>query len=681
MALTSNLKSQMILKKSQGKANTLATKEFYEEDINSIFDVSAEHVFGAEIPPAINNPNLYQINGNVVEYVRFELEHIQGGSSPSYWTTTQTNSNDCTPCPPNPEPIALPPEYNGRNSFAIKLPSQYQNISNNPNKSDSKYSNSLLYNSKFKLQLVSPKHGNGYKTKLFTGIGIAAQPISEDDARDWIVDYAAGIVYQEQPPGPGDFITNPTFIEGWLYIGQYLDEKLNSIIEDHDNDINNILDMIGGNATTLNADDQFVLKKLIGKAHTSPYKLHYNELNNSFVYSNADHIFSSSPPIIGESNYNYYDIVDNKVEYLRLQVEYIDDSQTVEGRHAMVLKLPSDYISNSQSPRAALGFWENDQILNFTSGSVQMVPPYFNNNDINYEAKVYHLDEFGQPVLITPEDEREWHIDYQAGIFYQNKPYSDIQMDPIYVDAWVWTGGMVSEGVGAGGSDAALGGMDRYYRKLTEYIASGSLVTIPDFDLSGQTYNLYNVNVYLNGQFMLLADEQTFLSGSYDVGLFNDKHLVFDAALEPNDIIQVTVQSTNDLSQKPLVIWEEDETLERARVITAGDGIYIDKLNPREFIINNTGLLERTKTTVLSNGQQYMGSITGIDIFSMPIGLDFSKVSYDDNKIDIFIDGVLKVKDIHYQLTDMDPTLSTNQFRLLGDECIHEDSYVTAILF
>lgn len=677
MALTFNTKSNIAFKKSQGKANTLLTKEYFEENILSTFDVSSEHVFGEAIPFPLSNPNQYQINGNV-EYVRFELEFIQGASSPSYWTTNQP-SDDCTPCPPNPSPIQLPPEFNGRHTFAIKLPSQYQNVSNNPNKSNSKYNNPYLYQSNFKLQLVSPKHGEQYKPSLYTGIGLSSTKIEDADGRDWVVDFAAGLVYQEQPPGPGDFTTNPTFLEGWLYIGNYLDETITSIVENHENDISDIYDIINNNAGTIDGENQFVVKKLIGKAHTSPYKLHYNEFNNSFVYANASHIFASAPPIIGNTEYQYYDIVDNKVEYVRLTAEYVDDSQTIEGRHAMVLKLPDDYITQSSNPMAALGFWENGQALNFTSGSVQMVPPYFNNNDINYEIKAYYLDN-GNEVFITPEDEREWHIDYQAGIFYQNKPYTDPSKDPVYVDAWLWTGGMVSEGVGKGGSDA-IGGMERYWLKVANTIPSGSLVQIQDFDLTGITYNLYNINVYVNGQYQLLGDEDQFVSGSYDVGLFNDNRFKFSWALEQNDIIQVLLQSTVDLSQKPLTIWEEDETLERARVITAGEGLYIDTATPREFVINNTGLLERTKYNILNDGELYHAGLTGMDIFQMQSELDFSKVNYDDNLHDLFIDGVLKIKNIHYQLADMDPTLHTNQFRLLGDEYIHEDSYVTVVLF
>ena len=39
------------------------------------------------------------------------------------------------------------------------------------------------------------------------------------DARDWYLDYNNGIFFQQDPPGTGDHANNPTYLEGFLYIG------------------------------------------------------------------------------------------------------------------------------------------------------------------------------------------------------------------------------------------------------------------------------------------------------------------------------------------------------------------------------------------------------------------------------------------------------------------------------
>ena len=474
MSLTTDTQRKKALKAISGKSNTLNTNTIYEESISTIIPTHQDHVFAQSIPAAASNPSLYQINGPC-EYVRFELEYIDDTGSSSFWTVdpeAQSGSNQVvlngdvnSDNDPGVEYVALPSSFDGRHSYAVKLPADYLDNSNNPNKDRAKYQNSAkLHESSFKLQIIGLQHGQGYYPKLFSGVGVGAVEIPHDDVRDWVYDASSGIVMQQNPPGPGDFPTNPTYLEGWLYIGDFLDESITALSGSIATDIDTIQEDIvdlqnGGSSATTAIENDLVVKKLLGKAHTSPNKRHYNEAISSYIYSNASHIPSAAPPVISTSTYPYYHIEDNKVEYLRLSGSYVDSGQSVDGRHGIKLHLPNDYVAQSSNEKKGSGYWFNGQSIHGTSGSIQLVPPYNNDNDSNYEAKAYFLNATsGQLEIIPPEDERNWHVDYQAGILYQDSPEDTEDLDPIYVDAWVWVGGMVSEGVGTGGGGNAGGG-------------------------------------------------------------------------------------------------------------------------------------------------------------------------------------------------------------------------------
>ena len=113
-------------------------------------------------------------------------------------------------------------------------------------------------------------------------------------------------------------------------------------------------------------------------------------------------------------------------------------------------------------------------------------------------------------------------------------------------------------------------------------------------------------------------------------------------------------------------------------MITAGDGLTITTPNPTTLLVSNTGLLQRSKTHVTASSGYLAGSAS--NIFTVA-GVDFSSVSYSDHRIDIFLEGVLLFKDVHFELNDADNTLATNQFKLIGSTVIQNGDVVTAVLF
>ena len=179
------------------------------------------------------------------------------------------------------------------------------------------------------------------------------------------------------------------------------------------------------------------LKKLSGKAHTSNEKELYNEALPTGVTLSSNTIFGQQPPPGVASPYPYK-ITNSVVEFLRLPVSFIAGTDTADGRHGFEIKLPSDYETESDNPKKGIYPFLNDQVINITSGSLQLVPPSF---ALNYEAKPY-FGTIGSGSLIPVADARDWNLDYFNGVFFQQDPpgtgaHSE---NPDYIEAYLYIG-------------------------------------------------------------------------------------------------------------------------------------------------------------------------------------------------------------------------------------------------
>ena len=106
------------------------------------------------------------------------------------------------------------------------------------------------------------------------------------------------------------------------------------------------------------------------------------------------------------------------------------------GRYqAFSLSLPADYQTNSSNPSKGTGFYLNGQVLNETTGTLQIIPPSFGTD---YTALVYHTS--SGATQIPALDARDWVLDYFNGIFFQQDPPSDSDENPAYVDAFLYIG-------------------------------------------------------------------------------------------------------------------------------------------------------------------------------------------------------------------------------------------------
>jgi len=195
MALDDNTKINLSLKKIQGKAQTSNQKEVYNESIGSNVSVGAATVFGKVIPNYVSS-SYYSIISDTAERIRFEVVPIEGTKDGSGY-------------------------YQG---FELKLPSDYEASSSNSKAGTTPFTNSKVLNtSNGKLQIIPPSFGSGYTVTAFHTSSGETQ-ITALDARDWVLDYYNGVFFQQDPPS--DTTENPVFVDGFLYIEDFVDTLL-----------------------------------------------------------------------------------------------------------------------------------------------------------------------------------------------------------------------------------------------------------------------------------------------------------------------------------------------------------------------------------------------------------------------------------------------------------------------
>ena len=199
------------------------------------------------------------------------------------------------------------------------------------------------------------------------------------------------------------------------------------------------------------------IKKLVGKAHTSNGKGVANESLPTGITLASSTIFSQGIPNTTGSAV-HYEVLNNSlgegvVEFLRLSASFIPGSDTTDGRHGFKLKLPDDYESNSINPLRGIYPFNNQQSINITSGSLQLIPSSFGTA---YEAKPYHTN--GGQTQIPILDSRDWNLDYFNGIFFQQDPPGTgaHPNNPKYIDAYLYIGNYLDSGNFSSGISGSL---------------------------------------------------------------------------------------------------------------------------------------------------------------------------------------------------------------------------------
>ena len=201
MALSQTNINLITLKKALGLSHTATAKALpANESIGTTAQLGTSIVFGEAIPAAPISASLYDQTSGVVEYVRLELEEIAGTNGQGY---------------------------------AIKLPAGYEGSSTNPNAGNGTFDNSKnLYETLGGIQIIpSGLFGTVYSPVLYDDDGTSAQGsgdvIPALDARDWIIDYYAGIYFQEDTANTTGV---PAYLEAWIFIGDFADTAITNAL-------------------------------------------------------------------------------------------------------------------------------------------------------------------------------------------------------------------------------------------------------------------------------------------------------------------------------------------------------------------------------------------------------------------------------------------------------------------
>tara|TARA_Y100001937_G_scaffold107499_1_gene150217 strand:- start:2237 stop:3334 length:1098 start_codon:yes stop_codon:yes gene_type:complete len=217
---TNTTSTQFAAKKLLGKAHTSNLKSDVNESVPSNVSLPSETIFGEAIPndPGTAFYTMYSASAGgpaTVEQVYFDIVSI----SDTIYDADDTGGG-------GDESSA-----SGPHGYYLKLPAAYQTTSSNPAKGTGAFTNGKrVYDSRGALQLVPPLISNASPNRYFLKLykGDPADPANEitsGDSIDWQVDYYSGIVFIQ------DYNASqvPVTASAYLYVGEYLDEKLASI--------------------------------------------------------------------------------------------------------------------------------------------------------------------------------------------------------------------------------------------------------------------------------------------------------------------------------------------------------------------------------------------------------------------------------------------------------------------
>ena len=212
--------TQFAAKKLLGKAHTSNLKSDVNETIPSNVSLPSEGVFAEAIPnsPGTDFFTMYSASAGgpaTVERVYFDIVSI---SDTTYDANDTGGGGDEA-------------SGNGPHGYYLKLPSNYQTTSSNPNKGTGVFTNGKrIYDSRGGLQLVPPLISNAspnrYVMKIYKGDPTnEANEITSGDSIDWQVDYYAGTIFIQDY----DASKIPLTASAYLYVGKYLDEKITDL--------------------------------------------------------------------------------------------------------------------------------------------------------------------------------------------------------------------------------------------------------------------------------------------------------------------------------------------------------------------------------------------------------------------------------------------------------------------
>ena len=227
MAKTNVTFTNFAAKKLLGKTQTRPKLTDAEEAFPSNVSVPGAGVFAESIPsePGTDYFTLYSASAGApatVEKVYFDLVGIADSIYDGGLEDSEEGGDSA--------------QGSTTHAYYLKLPSNYETTSSNPNRGSGNFVNDKrLYLSRGGLQLVPPfttdaglpgaSGVNRYFVEIFTGDPTnPLNKISETSAIDWQFDYYSGILFIQDSASVA-----PVTASAYLYVGKYLDEKISDL--------------------------------------------------------------------------------------------------------------------------------------------------------------------------------------------------------------------------------------------------------------------------------------------------------------------------------------------------------------------------------------------------------------------------------------------------------------------
>jgi len=379
----------------------------------------------------------------------------------------------------------------------------------------------------------------------------------------------------------------------------------------------------------------FAQKKLLNKAQTSVLKSDAQEVIGSNIQPASQTTFGQSIPTSpAQTLYLLQSASDGKpatVEYVQFNIESISGTSydanaqdtgagpepSSVGPHGYKLLLTGNYEALSSNPKKGNGTFDDGKEIYTTIGGVQLIPPVFSNDSPNpYTIKLYKGDPSDPTKEIALESEIDWQLDTFNGIlFVQDYDSSNV---PLFARGFIYVGDMIDGVIANITGSSGSGNGDR----AAEYLvlqATGSLTQERVFT---KGTGIKTTDAGAGGAFTVRVDDSVVatLTGSQFSG---------NVGITGSFGTESTALFNQGLSGSLTHLTDGSS------YIRAGNNITVTSGSAGSITIASTGRMARAKDSY------FLSSIVNAGDAVNVASSDFSAASYDPDKIDIFINGML----------------------------------------